>query len=272
MQRKTGFTLIELLVVIAIIAILAAILFPVFAQAREKARATSCLSNTKQQSLAVLMYAQDYDESFPMSIYWTGGFSPQGQFVATTVYDAILPYTKNVGIYTCPSAPRIVDLKIYLAALGLTNSSELRYGSYVPNVVIFADGPNNVLTGNPRPIQTLASIQFPVEQTLFYDGFLAGGGSFYTPVEGRHSDGANVAYSDGHSKFFRLQRNPNPNPAYFDPAIGKQIDGWIVTSGPFRSPDPNRPNFELAGLVIDGACINPQFTPTGTTCVTDTRL
>ncbi len=65
MQRKSGFTLIELLVVIAIIAILAAILFPVFAQAREQARKTTCLSNLKQLGLGLFMYAQDYDETFP---------------------------------------------------------------------------------------------------------------------------------------------------------------------------------------------------------------
>jgi prepilin-type N-terminal cleavage/methylation domain-containing protein len=65
-HRSRGFTLIELLVVIAIIAILAAILFPVFAQAREKARQASCLSNAKQMSTAVMMYAQDYDETFPL--------------------------------------------------------------------------------------------------------------------------------------------------------------------------------------------------------------
>src|ERR1044071_10430486 len=65
-RKKSGFTLIELLVVIAIIAILAAILFPVFAQARAKARAASCLSNVKQRTMGVLMYAQDYDESFPV--------------------------------------------------------------------------------------------------------------------------------------------------------------------------------------------------------------
>ncbi|MGQ9487030.1 MAG: prepilin-type N-terminal cleavage/methylation domain-containing protein [Armatimonadota bacterium] len=69
MQQHKGFTLIELLVVIAIIAILAAILFPVFAQARESARQTSCTSNQKQLALSVLMYAQDYDETFPMSAY-----------------------------------------------------------------------------------------------------------------------------------------------------------------------------------------------------------
>ena len=66
-SRSSGFTLIELLVVIAIIAILAAILFPVFAQAREKARQTSCLSNQKQIGTAALMYVQDYDETFPMA-------------------------------------------------------------------------------------------------------------------------------------------------------------------------------------------------------------
>ncbi len=68
-NRRRAFTLIELLVVIAIIAILAAILFPVFAQAREKARQTSCLSNHKQYALATLMYVQDYDETFPFSAY-----------------------------------------------------------------------------------------------------------------------------------------------------------------------------------------------------------
>jgi prepilin-type N-terminal cleavage/methylation domain len=68
-MRRSGFTLIELLVVIAIIAILAAILFPVFAHAREKARQTQCTNNMKQNALAVLQYIHDYDERFPMSIY-----------------------------------------------------------------------------------------------------------------------------------------------------------------------------------------------------------
>ena len=84
-MKNKAFTLIELLVVIAIIAILAAILFPVFAQAREKARQTSCLSNMKQVGLGLLMYAQDYDENYPRADYWdtrsplnpnaTGGFA-----------------------------------------------------------------------------------------------------------------------------------------------------------------------------------------------------
>src|SRR5436853_3451375 len=101
MPRKKGFTLIELLVVIAIIAILAAILFPVFAQAREKARAISCLSNTKQLGLASAMYAQDYDETFALVLYadFTTG-------LVTSIYDVTFPYIKSSQLAPCPSAPK----------------------------------------------------------------------------------------------------------------------------------------------------------------------
>lgn len=98
---KRGFTLIELLVVIAIIAILAAILFPVFAKAREKARQISCASNERQIGLAILQYVQDADEVLPQSYYGSTGDSDM-----TTNYkwmDAIYPYTKNEQIFDCPS-------------------------------------------------------------------------------------------------------------------------------------------------------------------------
>src|SRR5437867_4368054 len=99
-MRRRGFTLIELLVVIAIIAILAAILFPVFAQAREAARKTSCQSNEKQITLAFSMYAQDADGAFP-SVYDDVSFKPQRIIWA----DKIRPYIKNRDIFACPGGP-----------------------------------------------------------------------------------------------------------------------------------------------------------------------
>lgn len=97
-RQQRGFTLIELLVVIAIIAILAAILFPVFAQAREKARAISCVSNVRQLVLAMRMYAQDYDEHYPQGR--TDDWDPTVHY---TWRWAIQPYLKNLGIMRCPS-------------------------------------------------------------------------------------------------------------------------------------------------------------------------
>jgi prepilin-type N-terminal cleavage/methylation domain-containing protein len=100
MIRHRGFTLIELLVVIAIIAILAAILFPVFAQAREKARQTQCVNNMKQAGLGVIQYLQDYDETYPMSVYRAR--NNQNQECAYTMLSAIEPYVKNKDIYRVP--------------------------------------------------------------------------------------------------------------------------------------------------------------------------
>ena len=104
-KPTSGFTLIELLVVIAIIAILAAILFPVFAQAREKARQASCLSNEKQLGLALLMYVQDYDEEFPSGSKesYPNGVANLNYYVAGLGWAGqIYPYTKNTGIVKCP--------------------------------------------------------------------------------------------------------------------------------------------------------------------------
>ncbi len=101
MNHRSAFTLIELLVVIAIIAILAAILFPVFAQAREKARATSCLSNCRQTGLAVQMYVQDNDERFPFGHMHDMDVDEHGD--APSWLDTVLPYIKSKPLYRCPS-------------------------------------------------------------------------------------------------------------------------------------------------------------------------
>lgn len=104
-QKRSGFTLIELLVVIAIIAILAAILFPVFAQAREKARQASCVSNEKQMGAALTMYRQDNDETWPPAYYY-GDPNATGNLDASGIYQwsgFCQPYIKNRGIFVCPS-------------------------------------------------------------------------------------------------------------------------------------------------------------------------
>ncbi|MBC8141688.1 MAG: prepilin-type N-terminal cleavage/methylation domain-containing protein, partial [Armatimonadetes bacterium] len=127
---RSGFTLIELLVVIAIIAILAAILFPVFAQAREKARQTSCLSNEKQIALGVMQYVQDYDESFPhlerrdparasWSLFaWDLAVAPYikngSRMVPWASADGTVPVIiTEGGIWSCPSNPGVESRRTY---------------------------------------------------------------------------------------------------------------------------------------------------------------
>ena len=128
--KRNGFTLIELLVVIAIIAILAAILFPVFAQAREKARQTACLSNLKQIGTSVMMYSQDYDEH----IVHTELGGDVGDAQEYYWGDMIQPYAKNWQILQCPSANRKIAFKT-----GATTFSQQWTYNYGINDIIAAD-------------------------------------------------------------------------------------------------------------------------------------
>ncbi|HEY3333359.1 MAG TPA: DUF1559 domain-containing protein [Capsulimonadaceae bacterium] len=151
-QCRKGFTLIELLVVIAIIAILAAILFPVFAKAREKARQTSCLSNLKQIGLGFTQYIQDYDEIFPGSQI-KSGVNIVGW--RTELY----PYVKSLQVFMCPSNPNNLKTCNYdstPASLAFTRS-------YAVNSFVFPD-----LVNNPQYMLSSTKIQQPT--TLFAIG------------------------------------------------------------------------------------------------------
>ncbi len=182
---RRGFTLIELLVVIAIIAILAAILFPVFAQAREAARKTSCLSNTRQYATATLMYVQDYDEQYPQSAYFAGT-------CVNLYFGMVMPYVKNEGIVQCPSDRQAMDLQAMFAGFGSTCAGNPRYVSYGVNKDLFLDG----FAGQGS--MSMAAIQKPSETIMHYDGNVDAVGN--QPAQGRHSLTFAVNFADGHSK------------------------------------------------------------------------
>ncbi len=143
-RRESGFTLIELLVVIAIIAILAAILFPVFARARESARCTACKSNIRQLGMAAHMYASDYDELFPCDFYPCNSSTTHAKLVGQ-----LLPYMKNMQIFYCPSAPKmgIADIVDTSANQAAGNIGYYYYSFYnLPGTVSPKAPPNNSMT------------------------------------------------------------------------------------------------------------------------------
>ena len=214
-MTKRGFTLIELLVVIAIIAILAAILFPVFARAREKARQASCLSNLKQIGLGLLMYAQDYDERFPATYQW---MVEGQQWPLYSWRGAMVPYVKNSQLFVCPSD----------GAPGNDPSpNTLGPVSYGSN--------SYVMQPNRGPVDTaIGRITHPAETFLVFDAWAAsrwcvlnngsvgtGGAACYARPCGirpdgvdisRHNEGFNAVLCDGHAKWYKggdADRNVN---------------------------------------------------------------
>lgn len=195
-SKKRGFTLIELLVVIAIIAILAAILFPVFGRAREQARKIACLSNLKQLSTALSMYLQDWDEYFPMN--WR-----LGDGMVYTFYHALLPYIKNAQVFLCPSDSAPVSMSDF-SALGVQfapldpSSPTGGAASYHANWLVITIGPDNVLLGDSMPVVNLAQIPLPAETAVFYEATVGGSFPFVSYVQARHNDLANVSFVDGH--------------------------------------------------------------------------
>ncbi|MGQ9789136.1 MAG: DUF1559 family PulG-like putative transporter [Armatimonadota bacterium] len=235
-RLRSAFTLIELLVVIAIIAILAAILLPVFAQAREKARSASCLSNLRQYALATLAYVQDYDETFPQSVYSMDHaiLLPGSGDRVFTVYDATMPYVKNIDIMVCPSQRPGIDFLAILQTLGLRGSGSFRYSSYAMNFAVFQDPALPPGLFEKDPVVSLGAIGEPANTTMFYDGtFVPRGGAQVDPIcpapsapfawdnfpaHPRHSDGFNVNFVDGHAKYYPRRGNiPGTSPTSSGP-------------------------------------------------------
>jgi prepilin-type N-terminal cleavage/methylation domain-containing protein/prepilin-type processing-associated H-X9-DG protein len=203
-SRGSGFTLMELLVVIAIISILASILFPVFARARENARKTTCLSNTKQIGIAVQMYTQDHDERLPGHSYPSGG-------TITTYAHRIEPYLKSRNAMYCPND------KLNNPYKPLTTAN-LSYGynyQFLSFGLSGTDGAGNLKTTYGK---LLSQVGKPAETVLVTDtGSRPGGGAYLAVwdqnpayrtvgdyrVMALHLEGANVAFLDGHSKWYK---------------------------------------------------------------------
>ncbi len=229
-QRKSrgGFTLIELLVVIAIIAILAAILFPVFARARENARRTSCMSNMKQLGLAFMQYAQDYDERMPVGHPGTvGGVE---YFGGNGWSGGIFPYTKSVQLYSCPSDASNNTARPVKASYAFNLALPRSYGGYpgmsglasmnaVSRTILLSE----VLNGSFNPATDapfggnayspagdgLPGYHFQPVGYQYATGYLKnspnppGSGAYSTWPNGRHLDGSNYAFADGHAKWLK---------------------------------------------------------------------
>jgi prepilin-type N-terminal cleavage/methylation domain-containing protein/prepilin-type processing-associated H-X9-DG protein len=226
-NTRKGFTLIELLVVIAIIAILAAILFPVFAKAREKAKQASCLSNIKQVALAAQMYAQDYDD---MLCNHYSGYLVGGDYL---IWPQLLqPYIKNHGIMDCPS----------VGARWAMNPC----GYYAGGWALPSIGINYTLTGYATRNQS--DIEAPADVINFIDGTNYAAApqrsstwSYYGASWGghhelyRHNETANCGFYDGHAKAMKIDEVNRIGTGIKHPAwpSGSSSNTWITTGDVF---------------------------------------
>jgi len=203
-REKKGFTLIELLVVIAIIAILAAILFPVFSRAREQARKAACQSNLKQIAEAMLMYAQDWDEHFPCTPYWKCGRAQNA--IYSRWFLLIFPYVKNQQVFICPSGksaggwaipPGWDRISYGMGKIAQCHNTD-PYEEIGYSLAEYQQPSQSILVCDSTHDGDGASRW---EKIAFSGGGCGAGCNPRTENDARHSGGSNIAFVDGHVKW-----------------------------------------------------------------------
>jgi prepilin-type N-terminal cleavage/methylation domain-containing protein/prepilin-type processing-associated H-X9-DG protein len=207
-RQQRGFTLIELLVVIAIIAILAAILFPVFARARESARRTQCASNLKQLGMAVTMYLQDFDDTFPYGENWHGFTQAEDSAYFRGYYNKLQPYVKSEAVWHCPD-DQVWDIRGNRRWSSYGSEIDAWYDTYYWDYRTGGDQsrpcPDGPCNGALQGV-TMAALGHPSEKPLFFDelGWHVGFADVLVRDPKTHQviDGArrNMLYADGHVK------------------------------------------------------------------------